>query len=130
MPPLFKVLFGKEEILLSSARYIGDFLPSIPIGTSYLQITFFLVAAFIYWPLLILSETIMALVFPLIDAIINVTQRVWNLISMIIFFLFCIPIAATSVWLYYEKTYISSIYIVLFFIFVMLGIGQSQNEKR
>lgn len=130
LPPLFKVLFGKEEILLSNARFIGEFLPAIPIGKSYLQVTFFIAAATMFWPLLIISETIMSLIYPLIDAIYHVTQRIWGLITMIIFFFFCIPIAATSVWLFYEKSYSNSIVIVLFAILIALGIGQSQNEKR
>ncbi|WP_019882252.1 MULTISPECIES: hypothetical protein [unclassified Methylophilus] len=130
MPALFKALFAKEPVLLSQARYIGEFLPSIPIGKDYLQISFFVVAAVIYWPLLILSEAIMSLLYPLVDAFRPVTKRIWNAITMLVFLVFCIPVAATSIWLFYEKSYTDSLLTVLFFIFLAFALGQAQGGRR
>lgn len=130
MPPLFKALFAKTDVLLSDARFIGDSLPAIPVGKNYLQVTFFVIAAVLYWPLLMLSETITSLLHPLIDAFRPVTERIWSATTMIVFFLFCIPVAATSVWLFYAKTYQESLVTVLLALFVAFAIGQAQSGRR
>lgn len=130
MPPLFKAFFAKEPILLNQARYIGEFLPAIPISKDYLQFTFLAIAAIIYWPLLILSEAIMSLLYPLVDAFRPVTQRIWNAITMLIFLAFCIPIAATSIWLFFTRSYGDSLLTVLFFMFAGFAVGQAQGTRR
>lgn len=130
MPPLFKALFAKSEVLLSNARFIGESFPAIPIGKSYLQITFFGVAAVLYWPLLMLAELITSLLYPLIDAFHPVTERICSAATMLVFFLFCIPVAATSVWLFYEKSFQDSFITVLMALFVAFAIGQAQGSRR
>lgn len=130
MPPLFKALFAKTEVLLSDARFIGESLPAIPIGKKYLQVTFFVIAAVLYWPLLMLAETITSLLYPLIDAFRPVTERIWSATMMLVFFLFCIPVAATSVWLFYEKTYSESLFTVIVALFIAYALGQAQGRRR
>ncbi|WP_215858125.1 hypothetical protein [Acidithiobacillus thiooxidans] len=76
MPPLFKALFAKEPVLLSHARFIGEYPPAIAIGKDYLQLSFFLVATLLYWPLLLLAENITSLLYPLIDWFRPVTFRI------------------------------------------------------
>ncbi|MCR8932284.1 MULTISPECIES: hypothetical protein [unclassified Pseudomonas] len=39
-PPLFKSLFTSGEVYLSSARFIGEYLPVIPVGKTNLQLVF------------------------------------------------------------------------------------------
>lgn len=130
MPPLFKALFAKTEILLSDARFIGDSMPATPIGKDYLQVTFFVIAAVLYWPLLLLAESITSLLYPLIDAFRPVTERIWSATTMLVFFLFCIPVAGTSVWLFYEKTYRESLVTVLMTLFIAFVFGQAQGRRR
>ena len=130
LPPLFKALFAKDPVLLSQARYVGECLPSIPIGKDYLQIIFFAAAIIIYWPLLLLAEIIMSLLYPVVDSFHQVTQRLWNGITMLIFLGFCIPVAATSVWLFYAKSYGDSLLTVLFFIVFVFAVGQAQGGRR
>lgn len=130
MPPLFKALFAKTQVLLSDARFIGNSLPMIPIGKSYLQVTFFVIAAALYLPLISLAEFITSLLHPLIDAFRPVTERIWSATTMLVFFLFCIPVAATSVWLFYEKTFQDSLITVLVVLFVAFAFGQAQGGRR
>ncbi|WP_041657959.1 hypothetical protein [Azoarcus sp. KH32C] len=130
MPPLFKALFAKTDVMLSDARVIGESLPAIPVGKSYLQVTFFGVTAVLYWPLLMLAELITSLLYPLIDAFRPVNERIWSATTMLVFYLFCIPVAATSVWLFYEKTFQDSFFTVLMALFVTFAIGQAQGGRR
>ncbi len=130
MPPLFKASFSKDPLFLNQARLLGEYLPAIPISKSYLQITFFLAAATIYWPLLLFSEFITSLAYPIVDAIIAVNQRIWTATTMLASLILCIPIAATSVWLFYEKTYKDSLLTVLFFLLIVFALGQAPNNRR
>lgn len=130
MPPLFKALFAKTDVMLSDARFIGESLPATPIGKSYLQVTFFGIAAVLYWPLLMLAEIITSLLYPLIDAFRPVTERIWSATTMLVFLIFCIPVAATSVWLFYEKTFQDSFLTVLMALFIAFAIGQAQGGRR
>lgn len=130
MPPLLKALFSKNEVLLSQARFIGESLPPVPVGKDYLQITFFLVAAVLYWPLLLLAEGVASLLYPLIDSFHPVTYRVWSAVTMLAFLLFCIPVAATSIWLFYEKSFQEAFFTVLGALFLAFVFGQAQAERR
>lgn len=130
MPPLFKALFSKGEVLLSQARFIGESLPAVPVGKNYLQITFFLIAAALYLPLLALSEVITSMLCPLIDLFHPVTHRIWSAVMMFVFLLFCIPVAATSIWLFYEKTFHDALVTVFFALFLVFAFGQAKDGRR
>tara|TARA_A100001391_G_scaffold55448_1_gene33963 strand:+ start:883 stop:1521 length:639 start_codon:yes stop_codon:yes gene_type:complete len=130
MPPLFKALFSKSQVFLSDARFIGYSLPVIPVGKNYLQITFFVVAATFYLPLITLAELITSFSYPLIDAFRPVTERIWSETTMLVFFLFCIPVAGISVWLFYEKTFQNSLVTVLMFLVAPFAFGQAQGDRR
>ena len=130
MPPLFKALFTKGEVLLSDARFIGHMLPSVPIDKSYLQVTFFLIAATLYLPLLEVAKFLTSLLFPVIDKLLPVTERIWSASVMLVFLVFCIPVAATSIWLFFEKSYQDAFLMVLFVLFLVFALGQSQGGRR
>jgi hypothetical protein len=130
MPPLFKALFSKGEVLLSQARFIGEYLAPVPVGNYYLQIAFFLIAAALYLPLLALSEAITSMLYPLIDSFHQVTYRIWSAVMMFVFLLFCIPVAATSIWLFYEKTFRDALLTVLLALFLAFAFGQAQSGRR
>jgi len=130
MPLVFKALFSKTQVLLSDARLVGNLLPNIPIDKNYLQATFFVIAAVLYLPLIALAEFIASLLYPLIDAFHPPTERRWSASTMLIFFLFCIPVASTSVWLFYEKTFQDSLFTVLIVLFFVCAFGQSQIGRR
>lgn len=129
MPPLFKTLFTNNELLLSQARFIGDSLPEIPVSKSYLQASFFVVAATLYLPLLLLAETITSLLAPIADFVVQVTERIWSAITMFVFLLFCVPIAGTSVFLFYEKSFADSLITVLFVLFLAFAFSQTQGRR-
>lgn len=130
MPPLFKALFAKEQIMLSEARHIGEYLPSVPVGKDYLQIAFFIAAATLYWPMMFLAEGVMSLLYPVLDMFRPVTPRVWSAATMLIFLAACIPVAATSIWLFYPKSYSDSLVTVLVFIVLAFVLGQAQGGRR
>jgi hypothetical protein len=128
--PLFKALFTQGDILLSDARVIGQYLPPLPIGKSYLQLTFFLMAALLYFPLLFVAQVLAGLVAPLVDAYREVNERIMTAITLSAFLLFCIPIAASSIWLFYPKSYGESLMTTLFFLAVPFVVSQAQSGRR
>ncbi len=130
MPPLFKAIFGKGDVLLNHARFIGEHLPSVSVGKDYLQLTFFAIAAAIYLPLLVLAEWITFMLQPLIDSFHQVTYRIWSTVTMLMFFLFCIPVAATSIWLFYEKSFQDSLITVLLALLLAFTLGQAQGGRK
>jgi hypothetical protein len=130
MPPLLKTMLSKTEVLLSDARVIGELLPPVPIGKSYLQATFFLVAAVLYVPLLFLAESITPFVSPVVDAFVPVTHRIWSAITMLTFLLFCIPTAATSIWLYYDKPFQDAVLIVLVGLVMAFALVQAPVGRK
>lgn len=130
MPPLLKALFSNGEVLLSQARFIGESLPPVPVGKDYLQITFFLIAAALYLPLLALSEAISSMLCPLIDSFHPITYRIWSAVMMFVFLLFCIPVAATSIWLFYEKTFRDALLTVFLALFLAFAFGQAQGGRK
>lgn len=130
MPLLFKALFSSNQVLLSDAKIIGFYLPNIQVEKNYLQLSFFLLAVTLYWPVIFLSEKIMSLLHPLIDTFYEVTPRILIAGRMLIFLLFCVPIATTTVWLFYDKTFYQSFITVLIFIFFIFALGQSESNRR
>jgi hypothetical protein len=130
IPPLSKALLAKEQVLLSNARFIGEYLPAIPVGKDYLQLTFFLVSAFLYGPLLFFANGVTSLLYPLLDSFHPVTFRIWSVVTMLTFFVFCIPVAATSIWLFFIISFKDSLLIVLFAQFFFFAMGQSQSSRE
>lgn len=130
MPPAFKAFFSKGQVLLSDARFIGETLPSIPIDKSYLQFSFFVVAAALYLPLLALAEFVTSLLHPVIDSFVPVTERIWSAVSMLVFFAICTPVAASSIWLFFEKSYKDAFLTVLLALFMAFAFGQAQRGQR
>ncbi|QVK31844.1 hypothetical protein [Pseudomonas syringae] len=129
-PPVFKALFSNGEVFLSSARFIGEYLPAIPVGKTTLQFTFFLISALLYLPLLLVSEFVSGLIRPLVDSFKEVTERIFLAITMLVSVVLCIPLAAASVWLYFDKTYTDSLLSVLFFTAIPFIFLQAQSERR
>jgi hypothetical protein len=93
-------------------------------------LTFFAIAAAIYLPLLFLAEGITSILQPLIDSFHQVTYQLWSAVTMLIFFLFCIPVAATSIWLFYEKSFQDSLITVLLALFLAFAFVQAQGGRK
>lgn len=129
MPPLFKAMFSKEAVLLSQARLIGPYLPEIQIGKEMLQAVFLVIAMIAYLPLLKLAELIFSLLYPLIDWLTQITPRKRAAFTMLTFLALCVPVSATSVWMYTQKSYGDSMITVLVAMAIAFAIGQGQNRR-
>ncbi|WP_192564504.1 hypothetical protein [Pseudomonas gozinkensis] len=129
-PPVFKALFSSGEVYLSSARFIGEYLPAIPVVKTNLQLVFFLISALLYIPLLLVSEFVAELITPMVDSFKEVTDRIFVAITMLVSVVLCIPVAATSVWLFFDKTYPDSLLSVLFFTALPFIFQQAQSGRR
>jgi hypothetical protein len=127
--PLFKALFSNVPLLLNHTKFIGEYLPAIPISSSYFQASFFIVAAIIYIPLLVISKIFTSIITPFIDAFTIVTNQIWSTITILTFFILCVPIAATSIWLFYSKSFSSALSMVFALLCLALAFGTVQNRK-
>ncbi|GGK48321.1 hypothetical protein SAMN04490189_0020 [Pseudomonas koreensis] len=129
-PPVFKALFSSGEVYLSSARFIGEYLPAIPVGKTNLQLAFFLISALLYIPLLLVSAFLAELISPLVDSLKEVTDRIFVAITMLVSVVLCIPVAAASVWLFFDTTYTNALLSVLFFAALPFIFQQAQSGRR
>jgi hypothetical protein len=129
MPALFKAMFSKEPVLLSQARVVGSYLPPVPVGKEMLQLAFLIVAAAVYLPLLKLASFLFSLFQPIVDAVVQVTARRKVAFTMLVYLVLCIPVAATSVWLFTEKSYADALATVLAVIAVVFIFGQAQGRR-
>jgi hypothetical protein len=129
MPPLFQSMFSQAPILLSQARVIGEYLPSIPVTTDIFQVAFFVIAISLYLPLLRFSEVLFSMLHPFLDAVTQVTERKAEYYTMLLYFVLCIPVATTSVWLFTQKSFSESLFTVLVFLAFGFLLGQSQDRR-
>jgi hypothetical protein len=129
-PPLFKAIFSSGEVYLSNARVVGEYLPEIPVGKTNLQFVFFIVSIIFYIPLLIVAESFAKFISPLVDSFKEVTSRMFTAITMLVFVVFCVPIGAAFVWLYYDKTYTDSLLSVMFFVAIPFIFSKAQSSRR
>jgi hypothetical protein len=129
MPPLLKAFFGKQVVFLSDARIFGTYLPHIPIGKEFVQMSLLIFVAILYIPLLHLAEIISGIMRLVLDPIYKLAGRRLVVAQMWSFFVLCLPVATTSVWLFYPKTLQESFATVLGFLalFAVLGLAQGRR---
>ena len=128
MPPIFKTVFNKNTVYLSDARFIGDFLPQIEIGSSYVQSSFILIALSIYIPLLILVSKLCLPIAVVVDRFRPVNIYRWRAIQGIIFAIFAASLAVLSIYLFNETTLKDAFFTFLAFIVVAIALGASGKK--
>lgn len=128
MPPMFKTVFNKNTVYLSDARFIGDLLPQIEIGSSYVQSSFVLIALSIYIPLLILVSKLSLPIAAVVDRFRPVNIYRWRGIQGIIFAIFAASLAVLSIYLFNESTLKEALFTFLAFIVVAIALGASGKK--
>ena len=118
MPPMLKTIFKKNIIFLSDARFIGDLLPHIEIGTSYVQGSFVLIALIIYIPLLLIVSKLSIPIASIVDKFWTVDIYRWRRIQGLLFALFAACLAVMSIYLFNETTLKSAFIAFIAFIFI------------
>lgn len=128
MPPMFRTIFKKNTIFLSDARFIGDLLPHIEIGTSYVQGSFIFIAFLIYIPLLLIVSKLSIPIASFVDKFWTVDIYRWRLIQGLLFAFFASFLAIVSIYLFNEITFKNAFFTFLTFIFIAL-VFTSGNKK-
>lgn len=128
LPPMIKTVFNKNKVYLSDARFIGDFLPQLEIGSNYVQSSFILIALFIYIPLLIFVSKLSSPIAALVDKIRSVNIYRWRGIQGIVFAIFAACLAVLSIYLFNETTIKQAFFTFLSFIVVAVAFGSSGKK--
>ena len=104
-PAIFKGIGSKTPLLLSQARFVGELLPDMPIDGSVFQGAFLIAAMILYFPVLWIAQWLANGPIAILGHYIEMNR--WNRMRVTLFFfmLLCLPIAATSIFLFYEITY-------------------------
>lgn len=129
MPPMLKASFRNVPLYLSDARFIGNFLPTIEIGSSYLQFGFIFITFLIYVPALLFVD---ALTYPIARALNNyvlIDIHAWRRIQIVLFSIIALVIAVLSIWLFYNVTLIDTLQVFLFFVGITIALAGSPYRR-
>lgn len=117
-PPLVKALFSGEVVYLDNARIIGEFLPSVQIGTDLVQIWSVIVTVVIYIPLLLIVNRLAVPFSRIIDKFYKVDIYRWKQIQTLLFISFSALLAIFSIYIFNDGTLKDAAITLLGFIFV------------
>lgn len=117
-PPLIKSLFSGETIYLDNARIIGEFLPSVQIGTDFVQIWSVIVTVAIYIPLLLIVSRLAVPLSRVIDKFYKVDIYRWKQIQILLFISFSAVLAIFSIYIFNNGTLKDAAITLLGFILV------------
>jgi hypothetical protein len=122
-PLVVKAAFFHGTLLLSDARFVGDFLPSVAIESRWIQGALFLIACVLYVPIAYGVRSMVSWVESRRRLESNFARRRFALI-----FYFCISavIATLVVYIYYAVTILQAAMSV--FMFSMLGAGAGTKK--
>jgi len=119
MPPLLKGgLLSKGIVYLDDARFIGVYLPHIPIQSNIVQSIFIGISIVFYLPLLLIVNKCSLYIALIVDKFKLVDFYEWRRIQTLIFMLFTSIIAILSIWLYNEMSIGKAFSSFLIFIFL------------
>lgn len=103
-PPTLKAVFSNSPVLLSDAAYIGHFLPSIPLTADYFQWTFVIASVLLFIPCMSIASLVNKSVIGLLPFVAT-NPRIKFGIHYITVAALCAPIAASSIVLFFGKSY-------------------------
>ncbi|HHG8774665.1 TPA: hypothetical protein ACPYU1_004096 [Raoultella planticola] len=117
-PPLVKSIFSGGDVYLDNARIIGEFLPSVQIGTDFVQIWSVIVTVAIYIPLLLIVSRLAVPLSHIIDKFYKVDIYRWKQIQTLLFISFSAVLAIFSIYIFNNGTLKDSAITLLGFIVV------------
>ena len=129
-PAIFKGIGSKTPLLLSQARFVGELLPDMPIDGSVFQGAFLIAAMILYLPVLWIAQWLASGPIAILRHYIEMNRGNRMRVTLLFFMLLCLPIAAASIFLFYEITYqdaMSRVLGVLAIVGVFIG---ASSERR
>lgn len=125
--PILKASFSKQPVLLSDASYIGHLLPAIPLSGGYFQWVFVLITLLLFIPCMAISSLVKQAIIGLIPSV-SANARVKFGIHYFTVAVLCAPIAATSIVLFFAKTYKDAFTYVGLVVFLIVAMATNQKK--
>jgi hypothetical protein len=125
--PTLKASISKQPVLLSDASYIGHLLPAMPLSGEYFQWVFVLVTALLFIPCMLIATLVKNSVIGFFPSVAT-NARIKFGIHYLTVAALCAPIAATSIVLFFAKSYKDAFTYVGLVVFLVIAIAS--NEKK
>lgn len=128
LPATIRAWFSRETLLLSQARFIGEYLPSIPIESGPLQTWGIIAAIALYIPLWLLVNLLSGPIARVLDNFVEVNIYRWRAIQTIIFALLAAAVAIGSIYIFGNGTFKDAA--MSFFFFMTIGAVFTFGRQR
>lgn len=125
--PTLKAVFSKQPLLLSDAFYIGHLLPAIPLSDEYFQWVFVLVTLMLFIPCMAIATLVKQAIIGLIPGAAT-NARVKLGIHYFTVAALCAPISATSIVLFFAKSYKEAFSYVGLVALIVVAIAANQKK--
>lgn len=125
--PTLKASFSKQPVLLTDASYIGHLLPAVPLTGEYFQWVFVLVTVMLFIPCMVFASLVKNAVIGLIPSVAT-SARIKFGIHYFTVAALCAPIAATSIVLFFSKSYKDAFTYVGLVVFLVVAIASNQKK--
>lgn len=125
--PTLKASFSKQPVLLSDASYIGHMFPAIPLTGEYFQWVFVLVTVLLFIPCMAIASLVKNSAIGLIPSVAT-NARIKFGIHYFTVAAICAPIAATSIVLFFAKSYKDAFTYVGLVVFLVVAIASNQKK--
>ena len=110
LPLMIKVLFSKEVVLLSSAKFIGSILPDVAITADAVQVKLLIWVIPLYVFSLLTVNFVAGFVAKIVNFFWVITINVWQRIQLLLFLLIAACLAIFSIWIFYPFSLQDALY--------------------
>lgn len=125
--PTLKASFSRQPVLLSDAFFVGHWLPSIPLTGEYFQWVFVVITVLLFMPCMSIATFVKNIVVGLIPSLAT-NARIKFGIHYLTVVALCAPIAATSIVLFFAKSYRDAFTYVGLIAFICVAIASNQKN--
>ncbi|WP_155485733.1 hypothetical protein [Vibrio campbellii] len=104
-PILIKLFFVQDILLVSDARFIGQYLPEVELNNDYIQTSILVVTLVAYLPILFLTDIISSMLLKVIGYLTTPDKYMIRRIQFVIFSLLSVGISMVVVYAYFALTF-------------------------
>ncbi len=104
LPVILRAFFSKQDVYLSQARFIGEFLPDALITKDTVQATLVALTFVVYVLIYLLVNLVAGILAPVVDKFWAVNIYLWRRLQTLIFVFFAAGLAVVSIWMFYPVT--------------------------
>ena len=131
IPLMFKGGFFNEKVVyLNSAKFIGSYLPSIPIGKDIFQLPFIVSVLVMYIPTLYVTNLLVRPIIKILNKFYLPTIYLLRRVQLILFTLFSLLQAGVVIYLFFDKSLKESLILPFVIFGIVLILFFSDQEKK